>query len=67
MLNRPTYVVVVNVEHQYALWPARRAVPAGWEASFGPAPRDDCLIYVEQVWRDITPFSLRAAVDAAAS
>jgi MbtH protein len=37
-------------------------VPAGWRIVFGESTRADCLAYVEQIWTDIRPRSLRAAM-----
>lgn len=53
------YVVVKNSEEQYSIWLADRDPPAGWEAVHGPASRDACLDYVERVWTDMRPKSVR--------
>lgn len=55
------YLVLVNDEEQHSLWPAGIAVPAGWETAHGPAPRAQCLEYVETHWTDIRPLSVRQA------
>ena len=34
-----SYLVLVNGEGQYSLWPAFITVPAGWETVFGEAGR----------------------------
>lgn len=54
-----TYVVVVNDEEQYSLWPHERALPAGWTATGTTGGRDDCLAHIERVWTDMRPRSLR--------
>ncbi len=41
-----TFVVLVNDEEQHSLWPARMAVPAGWEKVHGPESKQSCLDYV---------------------
>ena len=53
------YIVLVNHEEQYSLWPSFREVPAGWQA-VGPATgkRQDCLDWIEEVWTDMRPKSL---------
>ncbi|WP_436762669.1 MbtH family protein [Streptosporangium sp. V21-05] len=54
-----TYVVVVNDEEQYSLWPHDRDLPAGWAATGATGGRDDCLAHIERVWTDMRPRSLR--------
>jgi MbtH protein len=53
-----TYLVVVNDENQHSLWPSFADAPAGWRNAFGPAPRQECLEYVESAWTDMRPRSL---------
>ncbi|BBZ67881.1 protein mbtH [Mycolicibacterium insubricum] len=57
-----TFYVLVNDEEQHSLWPSFAEVPAGWTIAVGPAPRTDCLAYVEANWADIRPRSLREAL-----
>ena len=59
------YVVVVNDEEQYALWPANRQPPCGWRVAHASDTREACLNYVKQVWTDMRPRSLRASVETA--
>ncbi|GAA2992092.1 MbtH family protein [Actinokineospora diospyrosa] len=54
-----TFYVLVNDEGQHSLWPAFRAVPAGWNAVFGPGERAAALKYVETNWTDLRPTSIR--------
>ena len=54
-----SYQVVVNHEEQYSLWPAGKALPAGWRAAGKAGPKAECLAYIEQVWTDMRPLSLR--------
>lgn len=53
------FVVLVNDEQQYSLWPAPIAVPDGWIVAHGPAARADCLAYVRENWTDMRPVSAR--------
>jgi MbtH protein len=56
------YLVVVNHEEQYSIWPAHRDIPHGWQAT-GPArSREECLTHIEHVWTDMRPKSVRAAM-----
>ncbi|GAS86143.1 MbtH family protein [Mycolicibacterium brisbanense] len=57
-----TFVVLVNDEDQFSLWPAFADRPAGWRVAFGEGSRSDCLAYVEQTWTDLRPRSLREAM-----
>jgi MbtH protein len=52
------FLVLVNKEGQYSLWPQFREVPGGWTQRFGPEKRQACLDYVEQNWTDMRPRSL---------
>lgn len=58
------YLVLVNDEGQHSLWPETIAVPAGWRVVHGPAPRDQCLAYVDDNWTDMRPASLIRSSDA---
>ncbi|MFD0883314.1 MbtH family protein [Streptosporangium algeriense] len=53
------YRVVVNDEEQYSIWPEGREVPGGWRVVREAAPKDECLAYIEEVWTDMRPLSLR--------
>jgi MbtH protein len=52
------YLVLVNEEGQYSIWPVFAEVPAGWNVAFGDAPRQECLEYIEKSWVDMRPKSL---------
>jgi uncharacterized protein YbdZ (MbtH family) len=57
------YLVLVNSENQYSLWPSFREIPAGW-ASVGPrGKRSDCLEWIEKNWTDMRPKSLIDQMD----
>ncbi|OON72764.1 MbtH family protein [Streptomyces tsukubensis] len=58
-----TYVVLVNDECQYSLWPAFVAVPDGWHTVFGETDRDAALKYVNDNWKDMRPKSLIEAME----
>ncbi len=57
------YVVVVNDEEQYSIWPAGREVPAGWRAVGRAATKDECLADIETRWTDMRPLALRRAME----
>lgn len=58
----PEHKVVVNHEGQYSLWFADRDNPPGWDDAGRAGSREECLAYVEEVWTDMRPLSLRARV-----
>ncbi len=58
------YQVVINHEEQYSIWPADRALAAGWQAVGKSGPKDECLAYIHEVWTDMRPLSMRKAMDA---
>jgi MbtH protein len=62
-----TYLVVVNAEEQYSIWPADKSVPAGWSAVGKQGRKADCLQYIEEVWSDMRPLSLRQRMEAGAA
>ena len=53
------YKVVVNHEEQYSIWPADRENPLGWRDVGKSGPKAECLAYIEVVWTDMRPLSLR--------
>lgn len=55
--------VVVNDEEQYSIWPADRDNPPGWRDAGKQGTKDECLAWIEQVWTDMRPASLRKAMD----
>jgi MbtH protein len=57
------YNVVINHEEQYSIWPAYRETPAGWTAVGKSGSKDECLTYIDQVWTDMRPLSLRKYMD----
>ncbi len=57
------YTVVVNHEEQYSIWPADRALPAGWREAGKKGPKAECLEYIKTVWTDMRPLSLRKKMD----
>ena len=59
------YTVVVNHEEQYSIWPADRELPAGWNAAGKTGTKAECLAYIEEVWTDMRPLSLRRLMESA--
>jgi len=57
------YLVLVNSEDQYSLWPMDIDIPAGWVVIDGPATRASCIAVIEARWRDMRPASLRRSLE----
>jgi MbtH protein len=57
------YQVVINHEEQYSIWPADREIPGGWKAVGKEGLKADCLAYIEEVWTDMRPLSLRKLME----
>jgi MbtH protein len=56
------YIVLLNSEGQYSLWPAFIDIPAGWEKVFGEGSRQECLGFLEESWTGMRPRSLVIAM-----
>ena len=57
------YKVVVNDEEQYSIWFADREPPSGWALAGKEGLKEECLAYIEEVWTDMRPKSLRKQMD----
>ena len=58
------YRVVVNHEDQYSIWPDFKEIPLGWRDVRRKGTKDDCLAYINEVWTDMRPLSLRRRMEA---
>lgn len=55
-----TFIVLLNHEEQYSIWPHWKPVPGGWTAVDGvKGNKQSVLEYVEKTWTDMRPLSLR--------
>jgi len=61
-----TYKVVINQVDQYSIWPAERPNPPGWRDGGKTGKKKDCLAYIQEVWTDMRPRSLREKMDGVA-
>ncbi|MEM9483659.1 MAG: MbtH family NRPS accessory protein [Cyanobacteria bacterium P01_F01_bin.116] len=59
----PLYRVVLNQEEQYSIWPIDRENPLGWKDAGKSGSRQECLDYIETIWTDMRPLSLRKSMD----
>jgi len=58
------FLVLVNSEAQYSLWPAHLDVPGGWEQVGEEGSRQECVDVIERVWTDMRPAGLIAAMES---
>ncbi len=56
------WLVVINDEEQYSIWPQGREIPAGWRAEGTQGSREDCLEHIDRTWTDMRPLSVRKAM-----
>jgi len=54
------YLVLINDEGQYSLWPAFAAVPTGWRVAHEQDNRDACLKCIADRWVDMRPNPVNA-------
>ena len=57
--DRTIYIAVVNDEEQYSIWPDYREVPPGWRDAGMRGTKAEVLAWIEEVWVDMRPPSLR--------
>lgn len=53
------YYVVMNHEEQYSIWPTYKPIPRGWNSVGNARNKEECLKYIDEVWTDMRPLSLR--------
>ena len=57
------YLVLINDEEQYSLWPAYLDVPQGWHVTGPRGERQVCLDWIDRTWTDMRPRSLRLQME----
>jgi MbtH protein len=57
------YKVVKNHEEQYSIWPEHKENPLGWMDAGKVGSKAECLAYIEEVWTDMRPRSLRRLME----
>jgi len=65
-VDNTVYRVIVNYEEQYSLWLADRELPLGWKDAGKTGSKEECQAYINEVWTDMRPLSLRKAMEKAA-
>lgn len=54
------FLVVVNSEGQFSIWPEGGAIPDGWKAQGQKGSKDECVAHIDATWTDMRPRSLRS-------
>ena len=57
------FYVVKNHEEQYSIWPTYKPVPKGWDIVGEAKNKADCLSYIDGVWIDMRPLSLKKQME----
>ena len=57
------YKVVVNDEEQSSVWAIDRPNPGGWRDAPKSGSKSECIDYINEVWTDMRPLSLRKKMD----
>ena len=57
------YRVVHNQEEQYSIWPIDKVNPPGWTDAGRSGSKEECLAYINEVWTDMRPLSLRKKME----
>jgi MbtH protein len=62
------FIVLINHEEQYSIWPEWKAIPGGWTAVPGiKGDKTTVTDFVNQAWTDMRPLSLRLWMQAQAA
>jgi MbtH protein len=61
--EKEIYKVVINSEEQYSIWPADRRNAAGWLDAGKSGTKEECLAFIQDVWTDMRPRSVREKLD----
>jgi MbtH protein len=54
---------VVNEELQYSVWDIDAELPPGWTAEGTSGTTAECLEYIDGIWTDMRPLSVRRAME----
>jgi MbtH protein len=53
------FQAVINHEEQYSIWPMEQELPNGWKPAGKQGTKKECLAWINEVWTDMRPRSLR--------
>ena len=58
------FIVLINDEGQYSLWPARINRPDGWQQVGQEGNKQECTEFIEANWTDMRPRSVIEAMES---
>ena len=61
------YKVVVNHEEQFSIWPVALKNAPGWRDAGKSGSKEECLVYIKEMWTDMRPLSLRKNMETVTS
>lgn len=61
------YICLINDEEQYSLWFAWKKIPEGWRQVGPKGSKKVCGEYIQKVWTDMRPKSLRMEMERLSS
>ena len=61
--DKTIYKVVINHEEQYSIWPEYKENPLGWNDAGKVGTKAECVAYIDEVWTDMRPLSLRKKME----
>lgn len=61
--DKTIYLVVIDEEERYSIWPEYKDIPFGWKAEGKSGIKSECLTYIKEVWTDMRPLSLRKQME----
>jgi MbtH protein len=53
-----TFLILINEEGQYSLWPTFKNIPNGWKTEGPRGSKKECLQWIEDHWQDMRPLTL---------
>ena len=59
-LDRSEFRVVINHEEQYSIWPRGVDFERGWREEGTVGSLEKCQAYLNEVWTDMRPLSIRS-------
>lgn len=55
MKSKSLHEIIVNSQHQYVVWPARRSLPAGWRYVGKSGTKDELEFYLREMFVETMP------------
>lgn len=50
-----SFLVVINDDRSYSIWPEELTLPKGWKEVGFRGNKEVCLQYIKDVWTDLSP------------